>query len=132
MYCPMLVRFFSLTSTISILQKLPVNELPDIDSNAATSTVELADGWMDPAQLHCQMNSNLPEVYSKAKTLMASDSRIDDDRMIKVRLRDPSDRDSIEASTYSVADRESLMGFPIGYVQGIGKLLICSIHILVS
>ena len=75
-----------------MLQKLPVNELPDIDSNAATSTVELADGWMDPAQLHCQMNSNLPEVYSKAKTLMASDSRIDDDRMIKVRLRDPSDK----------------------------------------
>lgn len=95
--------------------------MPDIDSNAATSTVELANGWMDPAQLHCQMNSNLPEVYSKAKTLMASDSRIDDDRMIKVRLRDPSDRGSIEASTYSVADRESLMGFPTGYVQRIGK-----------
>jgi len=65
------------------------------------------------------MNSDLPEVYSKAKTLMASDSRIDDDRMIKVRLRDPSDRGSIMTSTYSVADRESLMGFPIGYVQSI-------------
>ena len=95
--------------------------MPDIDSDAATSTVELKDGWMDPAQLHCQMNSDLPEVYSKAKTLMASDSRIDDDRMIKVRLRDPSDRGSIETSTYSVADRESLMGFPTGYVQRIGK-----------
>mmetsp|Transcript_40219 Transcript_40219/g.84473 ORF Transcript_40219/g.84473 Transcript_40219/m.84473 type:complete len:292 (-) Transcript_40219:62-937(-) len=100
----------------SYFTNLPVNELPAPDSEAALSNVNLTDGWMDPAQLYCNIH-NKPKPYSKAYTFMASDGRINDNRMIKVRLRDPQDKESVEASHYSVEDREALLGFPVGYVE---------------
>mmetsp|Transcript_516 Transcript_516/g.949 ORF Transcript_516/g.949 Transcript_516/m.949 type:complete len:222 (+) Transcript_516:1036-1701(+) len=96
--------------------KLPLNELPHPNSDAALSSVCLTDGWMHPAQLYCQIH-NEPMPYCKANTFMASEGRIDDGRMVKVRLLDASKNDSIETSHYSVADREALMGFPVGYVD---------------
>jgi len=102
---------------------LPVNELPETDSEIALSTVTLADGWMHPAQLYCRIR-NEPKPYCKSNTFMASEGRINDKRMIKVRLRDASNKNSIETSHYSVADREALMGFPVGYVERFGESLL--------
>lgn len=51
--------------------------------------------------------------------------RINDKRMVKVRLKDASNKNSIETSHYSVADREALMGFPVGYVERFGESLRC-------
>ena len=53
--------------------------------------------------------------------IIESAGRINDDRMIKVRLKDPSNIYSIETSHYSVGDRESLLGFPKGFVERKGK-----------
>jgi hypothetical protein len=49
--------------------------------------------------------------------------RINDSRMIKVRLRDQSDKRTIEGSHYTVEDREVLMGFQKGYVERVGESL---------
>ena len=56
--------------------------------------------------------------------------RIHDHRMIKFRLKDKDkDKNSIETSHYSVADREALLGFPVGYVELKGEsFLIPAIH----
>jgi hypothetical protein len=49
----------------------------------------------------------------KANTFMATTSRIDDDRMVKVKV----DGDKFILSTYSVREREIMIGLPEGYVQ---------------
>ena len=47
--------------------------------------------------------------------------RIDDDRMIKVILKHPSNECCFETSHYSVRDREALLGFPAGYADNLGE-----------
>ena len=54
-----------------------MDELPDLESTAALSAVALADGWMDPAQLHCLINKEAMP-YSKANTCMASEGTVQD------------------------------------------------------
>lgn len=49
----------------------------------------------------------------KANTFMATTSKIDDGRMIKVK----KDGDKFILSTYSVREREIMIGLPEGYVQ---------------
>jgi hypothetical protein len=102
----------------SYFTNIPMNELPAHDSAEALSAVDfLTDGWMDPARLYSQIH-NEPVAYSKAYTFMASPYRIDHkERMIKVRLHD----DRIEATHYTVEDREMLLGFPKGYVECVVK-----------
>ncbi|KAL7543185.1 hypothetical protein ACHAXR_012598 [Thalassiosira sp. AJA248-18] len=107
---------------------LPVNDLPEPDSALALSTVKLADGWMHPAQLYCLIH-NEPEPYTKANTFMASEGRIDDERMIKVRLVDSANTNLFETSCYTVGDREALLGFPKGYVKEKGELLLPFPHL---
>ena len=54
----------------------------------------------------------------KANTLLASLTRIDDDRMMKAKLSDQqSGRTKIIVEPYSVAERERMMGFEAGYVS---------------
>ena len=55
-----------------IERQLPVNELPEPDSDAAVSTINLTDGWMHPAQLHCLINNESTQLYCKAHTFLAS------------------------------------------------------------
>jgi hypothetical protein len=49
----------------------------------------------------------------KANTFMATTARIDDDRMIKVK----KEGNQYFVHTYSVREREVMIGLPIGYVQ---------------
>lgn len=102
----------------SYFTNIPMNELPAHDSDAALSAVDfLTDGWMDPARLYSHIHKE-PMSYSKAYTHMASPGRIDhNERMIKVRLHN----DLVEATHYTVEDREILMGFPKGYVECVVK-----------
>lgn len=102
----------------SYFTNIPMDELPLPDSTAALSGVDfLTDGWMDPARLYSHIHKE-PVAYSKAYTFMASPTRIDHkERMIKVRLLN----DLIEATYYTVEDREMLMGFPKGYVECVVK-----------
>ena len=102
----------------SYFTNIPMDELPLPDSAAALSGVDfLTDKWTDPARLYSYIHRE-PVAYSKAYTVMASPYRIDHkERMIKVRLHD----DLIEATHYTVEDREMLMGFPKGYVEFVVK-----------
>lgn len=62
----------------------------------------------------------------KSNSFLASLSRIDDDRMIKYKLAGTSGRNASAAyhiETYSVAEREKMIGLPAGYVEKpIGRL----------
>lgn len=55
----------------------------------------------------------------KANTFLASSSKIDDNRMLKLKIvadsHQPQNRYYCE--TYSISERERMMGLPIGYVQ---------------
>jgi len=55
----------------------------------------------------------------KANTFMASTSRIDDDRMIKVKEEETKEgkEKSYSVHTYSVGEREIMTGLPTGYAQ---------------
>eukprot|EP00594_Rhizosolenia_setigera_P011972 CAMPEP_0178972502 /NCGR_PEP_ID=MMETSP0789-20121207/21061_1 /TAXON_ID=3005 /ORGANISM="Rhizosolenia setigera, Strain CCMP 1694" /LENGTH=200 /DNA_ID=CAMNT_0020659981 /DNA_START=566 /DNA_END=1168 /DNA_ORIENTATION=- len=53
-------------------------------------------------------------IIPKANTFMASKSRIDDNRMIKLKC---GSNDKYYKEYYSVRDRELMLGFPEGYVE---------------
>ena len=53
----------------------------------------------------------------KALTFMASKSRLDDKRMVKVKRREDG---KFEVGHFSALDRERMLGFPEGYVSGAG------------
>ena len=55
----------------------------------------------------------------KANTFLASSSRIDDKRMLKYKVDADSQKPKQlhHCETYSVGERERMMGLPIGYVQ---------------
>eukprot|EP00970_Alexandrium_tamarense_P009167 scaffold1803_cov195-Alexandrium_tamarense.AAC.43 len=101
----------------SYYTNIPSNNLPDSHSPEAMSSVCLADGWMTPSQMHCYLQGVRTPVC-KSLTFLASSSKIDDERMVKVKI----DRNWIVKGYYSVADREVLMGFPRGYVEEPGEL----------
>ena len=52
---------------------VPVNELSAPDSHEALSTINLDDGWMHPAQLHCLINNNeSTQLYWRRQVLIFS------------------------------------------------------------
>lgn len=71
----------------------------------------LEEGWVHPGEdeIDC----------AKVLTFLASKGRINDDRMIKVK---PLPNDKFEKGHFSALERERMMGFPEGYVQGAGAL----------
>ncbi len=62
----------------------------------------------------CDMNTTV-----KANSFLAPSSRIDDERMLKYKVDADSQKpnDVHHCETYSVGERERMMGLPIGYVQ---------------
>ncbi|KAL3788804.1 hypothetical protein HJC23_006257 [Cyclotella cryptica] len=97
----------------------PINELPPLDSAGALSVVHLNDAWMTLPQMYCHLK-NKPTPYDKALTFMASEARLDDKRMIKVKVNKTSrSNPPLIIDHYSVADRESLLGYPVGYLENV-------------
>ena len=83
-----------------------------LDAEYSAGRHFLKNGWMHLAEA-CGINSH--ERPLKANTFMASMGRIDDfPRMGKTREKKPG---MFEVETYSVNDRERMMGFPEGYVE---------------
>lgn len=81
------------------------------------------DGFLDDdygAVARLLQDDDEEDMAVKANTFLASLSRIDDDRMIKCKLDGSSGRNSsskYQIETYSVAEREKMMGLPKGYVE---------------
>jgi len=88
----------------------------------------LDDGYGAVARLlQCDSEQDMPV---KSNAFLASLSRIDDDRMIKYKLNDTSGpRTSVKyhIETYSVAEREKMMGLPAGYVEKPVSRLFCEL-----
>lgn len=99
---------------LSRLFQFPVNiEFnPRLDQQARCDDI-LEDGFALPP--HEGPFVGRSETWSKANTLMASKSRLDDDRMLVFkRCEDP---DEFEERTFTVTERERMMGLPDGYVS---------------
>jgi hypothetical protein len=98
--------------------QLPVNSAEPIKNVASAVSADtcLDDGWKSVARLLPSANENM--VY-KANTFLASTSRIDDDRM-RAKFRVDSEakyNGSYDVQSYSVSERERMMGLPVGYVE---------------
>jgi hypothetical protein len=65
------------------------------------------DGWTVPGT---------EQNFAKVNDFLAAKSKIDDDRMLKAQKLDG---DTIKG-TFSVLERERMLGFPKGYVGGAG------------
>ena len=90
---------------------LPVGAV-DIDNVACESSPLFTGNYELPAKA---LNPSLP---AKANTIMGSKSRQDDERNWKVKLvNDNKGSKMYEVQTFSVVDRECMMGFPVGYVS---------------
>ena len=92
----------------------------DITQDVSVDDV-LGDGFMSIARILRDPEEQYSQVQRstvKANALLASTSRIDDDRMLKCKKL--KDSGSLGArylvDTYSVEDREVMMGLPSGYV----------------
>ena len=69
----------------------------------------LEEGWLFPGEDKVEC--------AKANTFMASKGRINDERMVKTR---PIGNTRYEKGHFSALERERMLGFPEGYVQGAG------------
>jgi hypothetical protein len=95
--------------------QLPVNNSAPIKEVASFQSVDqlLEDGFGAVVRLFRDGDTNMPV---KANAFLASSSRIDDDRMLKYKISDAANKKFLRV-TYSVGEREKMMGLPIGYVQ---------------
>lgn len=66
-----------------------------------------------------RVDNGATPIVIKANTLLAATSRIDDDRMMKVQ----QEGDFTTMHTYSVRERERMLGLPDGYVENAGAYL---------
>jgi len=82
------------------------------DSPQADTGAIYDDGWEHPA---CAVSDWIDGLVGKANTFMASKSRLDDDRMLKVRPR--TDGPGFLKSYITANEREVMMGFPRNYVK---------------
>lgn len=62
--------------------------------------------------------------FYKANTFMASQGRLDDARMLKVKEVDGND---YVAGTFSVLERERMLGYPEGYVENAGEKVLLAL-----
>ena len=79
----------------------------------------LDDGWQHPAVAWAAVNKDFEPSLQKANTFMASKSRLDDQpRMMKVK---EVGHKKFEVGSFSVNERERMLGYPDGYVMRAGK-----------
>ena len=90
--------------------QFPVESV-DLENKRATVSPHtcLEPGWQTAGSVAEQLK------YDKANTFMASSSRIDDERMYKIR---PTGGSRYECAYYSTLERERMLGYPEGYVSG--------------
>ena len=92
------------------IPQFPVDSV-DLENKRATVSPHtcLEPGWQTAGSVAEQLK------YDKANTFMASSSRIDDERMYKIR---PTGGGRYECAYYSTLERERMLGYPEGYVSG--------------
>lgn len=97
---------------------MPVNSSAPVKEVASFQSVDqlLDEGYGAVARLVQGEDMN---TTVKANTFLASLSKIDDDRMLKCKVNVGSQQPKLRyhRETYSVGERERMMGLPIGYVQ---------------
>ena len=97
---------------------MPVNDADSIKQFASKVSAKecLDEGWRSIVDL---LPEEEVEVY-KSNAFLASETRIDDHRMegkYKTDDDDSSSRYKYIVATYSVSERERMMGLPVGYVK---------------
>ena len=91
-------------------------ELVEAESSANGSF--LGDSWIHPAEWNPEKGAG-PMPF-KANTFMASESRIDDDRMMKVCQggQNKGRMPEFELARYSVGHHKWMLGLPANYIKG--------------
>lgn len=107
--------YFAICSCVRIQVPLHKVDLNTIHAQSLPSSC-LEEGWCVPADI-----PNAAVGWRKVNTFMACPSRIDDSRMLKVKKLAPDDEICDTAvflgGTYSVLERERMLGFQDGYVK---------------
>jgi hypothetical protein len=97
---------------------MPVNSSAHVKEVASFQSVDqlLDEGYGAVARL---VQGEDMTTTVKANTFLASLSKIDDDRMLKCKVHVGSEQPKVRyhRETYSISERERMMGLPIGYVQ---------------
>eukprot|EP00549_Striatella_unipunctata_P019087 CAMPEP_0118687202 /NCGR_PEP_ID=MMETSP0800-20121206/8248_1 /TAXON_ID=210618 ORGANISM="Striatella unipunctata, Strain CCMP2910" /NCGR_SAMPLE_ID=MMETSP0800 /ASSEMBLY_ACC=CAM_ASM_000638 /LENGTH=670 /DNA_ID=CAMNT_0006584353 /DNA_START=25 /DNA_END=2034 /DNA_ORIENTATION=- len=95
---------------------IPINTV-DYDSISAEASLAhgfcIEEGWHHCASLTGKNNV----LVLKANTFMASHGRLDDERMRKAKVLGGSAEKRYILGTWSVSEREKMMGFPTDYVK---------------
>lgn len=94
---------------------MPINSFEHIKEVASGVSVDacLDSGWRSIVDLVCD-----DDVVFKANAFLASSGRIDDKRMQgRYNIIDATSRSKYIVETYSVAERERMMGLPSGYIE---------------
>jgi hypothetical protein len=101
------------------LGKIPVGSSIDITETASAESVDdlLDEGYKAVARLVTRGGDETVSMVVKANAFLASLSRIDDNRMMKCK----PNKNKYLLETYSVCEREKMMGLPVGYVKGPGE-----------
>lgn len=92
---------------------LPVLAVDRHTAQAEASPTNLENGFKMPAK--CL--GPTPNLVVKANTFMASKGRLDDIPRMMVVKKCPDNEGLYEVGTFSTADREAMLGFPVGYVS---------------
>lgn len=94
---------------------------------SATSDEFLLDGWKHPAEEFSDRDGNKREkIILKANTFMASSTKLDDQRMMKIKRVQGSSKYHLQY--YTINEREAMMGFPVGYIEKPVKKLFKILH----
>ena len=105
--------------------KIPVGSSSHITETASAESVDdlLDEGYKAVARLVTKGEDETVSMVVKANAFLASLSRIDDDRMMKYK---PEEK-KYHLETYSISERERMMGLPVGYVKDPGELIFLSL-----
>ena len=105
------LRFYWTNIAVNEYRHKDITQDVSVDDVLRDGFVAIARILRDPEERYAQVQRSTV----KANALLASTSRIDDDRMLKCKKLKESGRYLVE--TYSVKDREVMMGLPKGYVE---------------
>ena len=82
--------------------------------------LDLTDGFAQPGHLCCDFQKT-KRMIVKVPCFLASKSRIDSDTMAVVKMSEYSNgKTYLEKRYFNLKERETVMGFPIGYVEAAG------------
>ena len=97
---------------------MPVKSTEAIKLVASAVSIDslLDEGFGAVARL-LMSGEELENLPVKSNAFLASLSRIDDGRMIRYKLEGSNKKKTYEIETYSVGERERMMGLPTGYVE---------------